>query len=183
MVLSAGKDVMGAVLLARQDIAVLTTQQLTDGAVVHMAEFRLDDAVDELLGFIPPHEAAMTSPFTLPSGALARVNDVLLDRRGGGRISPEEWDDLLARHGIDDRIARRLVSYLQPVLGNGQVGLATRAGYAQDWRRVGNELHWLDAEKGRFQLVATDAEWMSVNPMHAADLSAAIRRMAGELRD
>jgi hypothetical protein len=183
MVLSAGKDVMGAVLLARQDIAVLTTQQLTDTDVVHMAELRLDDAVDELLGFIPPHEAAMTSPFTLPAGALRRVNEALLARRDRGGIPQEEWDDLLARHGIDDRVARRLVNYLQPVLGNGQVGLATRAGYAMDWRRVGNELHWLDTEKGRFQLVATDDEWMSVNPMHAADLSAAIRRMAGELRD
>jgi EspG family len=183
MVLSVGKDVMGAVLLARQDIAVLTTQQLTGDEPLRMAELRLDDAVDELIGFVPPHDAAMTSPFSLPAGALDRVHGALLERRENGFVTTEEWADLLARHGIDDRTARRLVNFLQPVLGNGQVGLATRAGYAMDWRRVGNELRWIDTEKGRFQLVAgSDADWMNVNPMHAADLSAAVRRMAGELR-
>jgi hypothetical protein len=183
MVLSVGKDVMGAVLLARQDIAVLTTQQLTGDEPLRMAELRLDDAVDELIGFVPAHEAAMTSPFSLPTGALDRVHQALLERRDHGPVTSEEWADLLARYGIDDRTARRLVSYLQPVLGNGQVGLATRAGYAMEWRRVGNELRWIDTEKGRFQLVAgSDADWMNANPMHAADLSAAVRRMAGELR-
>lgn len=183
MVLSLGKDVLGAVLLARQDIAVLTTQELTGNEPLRMAELRLDDAVDELIGFVPPHEAAMTSPFSLPTGALDRVHRALLDRRDNGNLTSEEWGDLLGRHGISDRTARQLVSYLQPVLGNGQVGLATRGGYAMEWRRVGNELRWIDTEKGRFQLVAgSDAEWMSVNPMHAADLSTAVRRMAGELR-
>jgi hypothetical protein len=183
MVLSMGTDVLGAVLLARQDIAVLTTQDLTGDATVHMAELRLDDAVDEFLGFIPAHEPGMTSPFSIPTGALARVNEAL-HARDGRPLDPGEWDDLLARHGIDARTARRLVTYLQPVLGNGQVGLATRGGYAAEWRRVGGELRWLDTEKGRFQLVAgQDDEWMNVAPMHANDLSAAIRRMAGELRD
>lgn len=184
MVLSVGTDVLGAVLLAKQDIAVLTTQELTGDGPLHMAELRLDDAVDELLGFVPSHEAAMTSPFSLPAGALDRVHHALLSRRERGRVEPEEWAELLARHGVDDRTARRLVSYLQPVLGNGQVGLATRGGYAMDWRRVGAELRWLDTEKGRFKLVAgADGEWMSVNPMHPGDLAASVRRMAGELRD
>ncbi len=180
MVLSVGTDVLGAVLLARQDIAVLTTQQLSADEPLQMAELRLDDAVDELLGFVPPHDAAMTSPFSLPTGALDRVYRTLLT---GPRLEPEEWAELLARNGVDDRTARRLVSYLQPVLGNGQVGLATRAGYAMEWRRVGAELRWLDTERGRFQLVAArGGEWMSVNPMHANDLSNGVRRMAGELR-
>lgn len=184
MVLSLGKDVLGVVLLARQDLAVLTTQQLTTDEPVHMAELRLDDAVDELLGFIPPLEAAMTSPFSLPAGALDRVHHELLKRAERGSIQSEEWEELLAQHGIDDRTARRLVGYLQPVLGNGQVGLATRGGYAKDWRRVGGELRWLDTEKGRFQLVAgADGESMSVNPMHANDLANAVRGMARELRD
>jgi hypothetical protein len=192
MVLATGDDVFGAVILARQDIAVLATQDLAikdlaAGSPVQMAEMRLDDAVDELLGFVPSHEAAMTSPFSLPTGALDRVHRALLAREDRGGIDPAEWADLLTRYGIDDRTARRLVSYLQPVLGNGQIGLATRAGYAMEWRRVGGELRWLDTEKGRFQLVASsggdaDGEWMSVNPMHANDLSNAVRRMAGELR-
>jgi hypothetical protein len=188
MVLSVGTDVLGAVLLARQDIAVLTIQDLTGGDQLtdelEMAELRLDDAVDELLGLVPPHEAAMTSPFGLPTGAIDRVHRALLSRGERGGVEPDEWEELLAQHGIDDRTARRLVSYLQPVLGNGQVGLATRGGYAMEWRRVGGELRWLDTERGRFKLMAgQDDEWMSVNPMHANDLSNAVRRMAGELRD
>ncbi|MGH3760406.1 ESX secretion-associated protein EspG [Actinophytocola sp.] len=183
MVLSIGDDVLGAVLLARQDIAVLTTQELTGDHTLRMAELRLDDAVDELLGFVPSHDAAMTSPFSLPTGALDRVHRDLLSRRTRGPLEPDEWANLLARHGVDDRTARRLASYLQPVLGNGQVGLATRGGYAMEWRRVGAELRWLDTERGRFQLVAgADGEWMSVNPMHANELANAVRRMAGELR-
>jgi hypothetical protein len=183
MVLASGSDVLGAVLLARQDVAVLTTQDLTGDGPLQMAELRLDDAVDELLGFVPPQEAAMTSPFSLPTGAIDRVHRALLARREQSEVGPEEWANLLAQHGIDDRTARRLVSYLQPVLGNGQIGLATRAGYAKAWRRVGGELRWLDTEKGRFQLVAgSDPEWMSVNPMHANDLANAVRRMARELR-
>ncbi|MPZ85771.1 MAG: hypothetical protein GEV28_37500 [Actinophytocola sp.] len=183
MLLSVGSDVLGAVLLAKGDFAVLTTQQLTGDGALCMAELRLDDAVDELLNFVPVHEAAMTSPFSLPAGALDRVYRDLLERRGRGDVTPEEWDDLLATHGIDDRLARRLVSYLQPVLGNGQVGLANRGGYANEWRRFTTELRWLDTERGRFQLVAGEGEWMSVNPMHANDLSNAVRRMARSLRD
>lgn len=183
MVLAMGTDVLGAVLLARQDVAVLITQELTSEEPLRIAELRLDDAVDELLGFVPPHEAAMTSPFSLPTGALDRLHRELLSRRDRGRVGPDEWEALLARHGVDDRTARRLVNYLQPVLGNGQVGLATRGGYAKEWRRVGGELRWLDTEKGRFQLVpGVDDEWTNVNPMHANDLANAIRRMAGELR-
>lgn len=186
MVLAVGSDVTGAVLLARQDIAVLATQELTAKEPVQMAELRLDDAVDELLGFIPSSEAAMTSPFSLPTGALGRLDSALLERASRGSVGSGEWSELLAQYGIDDRTARRMVSYLQPVLGNGQVGLATRGGYAKEWRRVGGELRWLDTERGRFQLVAgsrgTDGEWMSVNPLHTAELAAAVRRMAGELR-
>jgi hypothetical protein len=183
MVLSINSDVVGAVLLAKQDIAVLTTQELTGDGALAMAELRLDDAVDELLGFIPAHEPAMTSQFSIPAGAVDRVYNALRARKERGGMVPGEWEDLLAEHGIDDRTARRLVSYLQPVLGNGQIGLATRGGYAMEWRRVGAELRWLDSERGRFRLVDTgDGEWMSVNPMHANDLSNAVRRMAGQLR-
>jgi hypothetical protein len=69
------------------------------------------------------------------------------------------------------------------VLGNGQMGLATRAGYANQWQRVGAELRWLDTERGRFQLVeGTEGGWLSVNPMHGNDLAIAVRGMAQSLR-
>jgi hypothetical protein len=185
LVLSVGGDVLGAVLLAKQDFAVLATQQLSapEGAEsVCMAELRLDDAVDELLRLIPAHDAAMTAPFSLPRAALDRVYRALL-RRDGKPLGSDEWDELLVAHGIDDRLARRLVTHLQPVLGNGQMGLASRAGYAHQWRRVGQELRWLDTDRGRLQFLnAEDGEWLSVNPMHAHDLATAIRRLALSLR-
>ena len=147
MVLSVGTDVLGAVLLARQDIAVLTTQQLTADEPLRMAELRLDDAVDELIGFVPPHEAAMTSPFSLPTGALDRVHRALLERRDHGtRHARGVGRTCSPGTASTTGTARRLVSYLQPVLGNGQVGLATRGGYAKEWRRVGDELRWIDTE-------------------------------------
>jgi len=185
LVLSVGGDVLGAVLLARQDFAVLATQHLSAPDApepVCMAELRLDDAVDELLRLIPDHGAAMTAPFSLPRAALDRVYRSLLSR-GDERIGSDEWDELLAANGIDDRLARRLVTHLQPVRGNGQMGLATRGGYASQWRRVGAELRWLDTERGRYQFLdAQDGEWLSVNPMHGNDLAAAVRGLAVSLR-
>lgn len=184
LVLSVGQDVLGAVVIARGDLAVLVTQQLAEGAdAVCMAELRLDDAVDELLRLIPAHDAAMTSPFDLPRAALHHVHRALRARRGAP-LGQDEWDELLTANGIDDRLARRLVTHLQPVIGNGQMGLATRTGYANAWRRVGAELRWLDTDRGRFQFLDADGgEWLSVNPMHATDLSAAVRRLAWSLRE
>lgn len=182
LVLSVGENVLGAVLLARQDLAVLTTQELGGTGSLCMAEMSLDDAVDELLRLIPDHEAAFTAPFSLPKAALDRVYRVLLSRKGDP-LGRDEFDELLVANGIDDRLARRLVTHLQPVLGNGQMGLATRAGYANQWQRVGPELRWLDTGRGRFQLVeGDDGGWLSVNPMHGNDIAAAVRGLALSLR-
>jgi hypothetical protein len=182
LVLSIGGDVLGAVLLARQDLAVLVTQEIATPDSVTMAELRFDDAVDELLWLVPKHDAAVAAPFSLPKAALDRVYQALRGRQGQP-IGLDEWDGLLAAHGIDDRLARRLVTHLQPVLGNGQMGLATRGGYANQWRRTGTELRWLDTARGRFQLVDTeDGGWLSVNPMHGGDLAAAVRGLALSLR-
>ena len=182
LVLTVRGDVLGAVLMARQDLAVLTTQELTGEGKLCMAELRLDDAVDELLRLVPDHGAALTAPFSLPKAALDRVYRVLLSRKDDP-LGRDEWDELLHSNGIDDRIARKLVTNLQPVLGNGQMGLATRAGYANQWQRVGPELRWLDTARGRFQLEeGDDGGWLSVNPMHGNDLAAAVRRLALSLR-
>jgi hypothetical protein len=182
LVLSAGGDTLGVVLLARQDLAVLVTQELSAPDHIRMAELPFDDAVDELLWLIPDHDAALAAPFSLPKAAIGQVYQALL-RRQGEPLATGEWEELLARHGITDRLARRLVTHLQPVLGNGQMGLATRGGYANQWRRAGTELRWLDTEKGRFQLVDTDdGGWLSVNPMHGQDLASAVRGLALSLR-
>lgn len=111
----------------------------------------------------------------------------MLLSRGNDPLGRDEWDELLVANGIDDRLARRLVTHLQPVLGNGQMGLATRGGYANQWQRVGQELRWLDTGRGRFQLVegsgeGADGGWLSVNAMHGNDLAAAVRGLARSLR-
>jgi hypothetical protein len=168
-------------LLARQDLAVLVTQELSAPDIVCMAELSFDDAVDELLWLIPDHDAALAAPFSLPRTALSKVYRTLLQRNRP--LGVGEWEELLAQHGITDRLARRLVTHLQPVLGNGQMGLATRGGYANQWRRAGAELRWLDTERGRFQLVDTDdGGWLSVNPLHGQDLASAVRGLARSLR-
>lgn len=183
LVLSAGPDTLGVVLLARQDLAVLVTQELTAPENVRMAEMAFDDAVDELLWLIPEQPGAMAAPFSLPKAALDRVYRALLTRQGKP-LDLVEWEELLAAHGIDDRLARRLVTHLQPVVGNGQMGLATRGGYANQWRRAADELRWVDTDRGRFQLVDTDdGGWLSVNPMHGQDLAGAVRRLAQSLRN
>lgn len=182
LVLSAGGTTLGAVLLVRRDLAVLVTQDLTAPDAVTMAELPFDDAVDELIWLIPDHGAALASPFSLPKTALDRVYRALLGRQGK-QLGLDEWEHLLAAHGIDDRLARRLVTHLQPVLGNGQMGVAARGGYANQWRRSGAELRWLDTDRGRFQLVDTDdGDWLSVNPMYAQDLASAVRGLALLLR-
>lgn len=182
LVLSVKDEVLGAVLLARGELAVLVTQELTAPDTLCMAELRLDDAVDELLRLVPAKDAAMSAPFSLPRRALARVYETLRARQDTP-LGTDEWDELLAANGVDDRLARRLVTHLYPVLGNGQMGLATRAGYANQWQRVGHELRWLDTGRGRFQFLdGEDGEWLSVNPMHPHDLSVAVRGLARSLR-
>ena len=177
LVLAIGDDRLGAVLLAQRGPAVLGVRDLDDDAHgVRLVELAIDDAVDELLLLIPELDAAMTTPFNLPREALGAVYRALLDR-SGDRMDTHAFDELLRRQGIDDRLANRMVTLLQPVLGSGQAGLAERGGYAGEWRRVGEELRWLDTERGRFAL-AGNSEWMSVNPLFASDLAGKIRHLA-----
>lgn len=52
--------------------------------------------------------------------------------------------------------------------------------YTNDWRRLGEELRWLDAERGRFKLTG-GSEWTSVNPLFAIELSSAVRQLAAAI--
>lgn len=178
LVLAIGEDRLGAVLLAGGGpVAVLGVRDLDDdGRGARLVELPVDDAVDELLLLIPELDAAMTAPFTLPRSAMGTVYRELLER-ADRPLGTHELDDLLVRHGIDDRLANRMLSLLQPVLGSGQAGLSERGGYAGQWRRVGEELRWLDTERGRFAMGGT-SEWISVNPLFANDLAGKIRHLA-----
>ncbi len=172
--LAIGGDRLGAVLLGHRGEAVLAITDL-DAAepMASLIALSVDDAVDELLLLVPELDAAMITPMTLPRKALAGAYRELIER---GRLGTHEMDELLRTHGIDERLAHRMVTQLQPVLGNGQAGLAERGGYAGEWRRVGEELRWLDTERGRFRLAGT-SDWTSVNPLFANELAGEIRRM------
>jgi hypothetical protein len=194
LVLAKEKPALAAVILNYRDEALLVTQDLTSAErMLHMKAASMDDALDDLMRLIPMVDAPLTAPFSLPRKALEDAFHEMVvnlpepdpddpDRvPEARRLTSEQLDDLLRRHGIDDRVARRMVSHLQPVLGSGQVGHARRDDSEDQWQRVGEELRWLDTERGRFRL-AGDSEWMSVNPLPRDDIRSELRRMAAKTR-
>lgn len=194
MVLGKEKPTLAAAILNYRDEALLVTQDLASAErMLHMKAVSMDDGLDDLMRLVPMMEAPLTAPFSLPRRALEDAFHEMIvnlpdpdpddpDRiPEAPRLTSEQMDDLLRRHGIDDRVARRMVSHLQPVLGNGQVGLAKRDDSEDQWQRVGEELRWLDTERGRFRL-AGDAEWMSVNPLPRDDIRSELRRLSAKTR-
>lgn len=199
LVLAKEKPVFGAVVLTYRDEALLVTQELgTPDRMIRMKAVTLDDSVEDLIGLIPGLAAPSITPFNLPRQAvekafrtmLARIPEPVADVsdvdstaeiRVPEPLSAEEIDDLLRAHGIDDRVARRMVTHLQPVLGSGQAGVAKRDETEDQWHRAGDELRWLDTPRGRYRL-AEDGEWLSVNPLAPDDLRTRLRRLASTIR-
>jgi hypothetical protein len=199
LMLAEERTTLAAVLLTYRDEALLVTQDLTDpDRMVRMTAATLDEAVDALVRLVPTLDAAPTAPFSLPRKAIedamramrARVPepdrsvsdvDDTVELRQPARVPAEEIDDLLRAHGIDERLARKMVTQLQPVLGNGQAGLAKRDDTEDQWHRAGAEVRWLDTRRGRFRL-AEDDDWMSVNPFTTDDLRSALRTLAAVIR-
>ncbi|UVS77160.1 hypothetical protein Actkin_00862 [Actinokineospora sp. UTMC 2448] len=177
LIVSRRGKTSGAVVLAQRDDAVLVEQDMdrTNGAVRLLA-LSLHDAVDGLLRLVPDHPAPMAAPFSVPRAALERVHRAIV--AAPRPLSADELDRLRAAHGLDDQSARRMLTHLQPVLGNGQTGVAVRRGAG--WERSGDELRWLDTARGRFRLGG--GEWMSVNPLGPEELRVQVRALAAELR-
>ncbi|HWM05791.1 MAG TPA: ESX secretion-associated protein EspG [Actinophytocola sp.] len=188
LVLTTEKQSLAIVLMTHRDESLLVTQELSDvDGVVRMKAVTLDEAVDHLMRLIPDLKAPLTAPFSLPRRAIEDAFNTMMARMPtteGGAPDPlmaGEIDELLSSHGIDDRVTRRMVSHLQPVLGNGQTGIARRDDSEDQWRRVGEELRWLDTERGRFRLAGDDT-WMSVNPLPREEIRDELRRLAGQTR-
>ena len=176
MILAGTEPTLAAAVLVHRDEALLVTQDLASAdQMIRMKPATLDEALDDLVRLIPTARTPLTAPFSLPRRAVRAAFDALVDR--AERPSAQEVDEVLRGQGLDDRTTRRMVSHLQPVLGNGQVGVARRDQTEDMWARVGEELRWLDTERGRFRL-AGDDEWMSVNPLPRDDLRAEVRRLA-----
>lgn len=187
LVLAQEKRTLAAAVLTYRDEALLVTQDAADPeALLRMKALSLDDAVEELLGLIPKLDASMSAPFNLPRRAVENAFSALVSHMPEDDHAPEplrsdEVDELLRTHGIDERVARRMVSHLQPVTGNGQAGVAKRDQTEDQWHRAGAELSWLDTPRGRFRL-AEDGEWISVNPLQHDEIRAALRKLASSVR-
>ncbi|WP_172803358.1 ESX secretion-associated protein EspG [Alloactinosynnema sp. L-07] len=166
-------------VLARREEALLVNQNGAEGPV-HLRALSLHDAVDQLQRLVPEHEAAMAAPFSVPRRAVEQVHREILGARD--RLSADDLDRIMQRNGLDEQTARKMATHLQPVLGNGQAGVAVRRGYADEWTRSGEELRWLDTTRGRFRLAGgTLTDWMSVNPFTRDELRSELRTLAGEL--
>lgn len=180
MVLAKEELTLAAAVLVHRDEALLVTQDLaSEDQMIRMKAATLDEALDDLVRLVPRAEVPLTAPFSLPRQALEAAFTALVEREES--LMAQQVDEVLRTHGIDDRVTRRMVSHLQPVLGNGQVGVARRDETEEQWTRVGDELRWLDTERGRFRL-AGDAEWMSVNPLPRDEIRAEVRKMALKAR-
>jgi hypothetical protein len=188
LVVAEEKTTVAAVVLVDRASALIVVQRAAEpsGGVL-LRQLSLDAAVDELMRIIPRLQPAQIAPFTLPRKALQQAFEALIadlpeeDGVRPDRLEPQQVEEVLARHGVDDRVSRRMVQYLQPVLGNGQAGVAVRSGQYEEWHRVGDEVRWLDTEHGRYQL-AGDGDWMSVNPFAPEETRLALRRLAAQLR-
>jgi hypothetical protein len=182
LVLATEKLDLGVALMTHRDEALLVTQRLSDpDGEIRMKAVTLDEAVSDLMKLVPNVEPPRTAPFSLPRRAIEDAFTAMTERAEAEPLTGQDIDELLARHGIDDRVSRRMVAHLQPVLGNGQAGVARRDDSEDQWRRASDELRWLDTERGRYRL-AGDDQWMSVNPLPRDELRAGLRRLAGQTR-
>ena len=201
LVLAKEKTTFGAVVLAYRSDALLVTQDFTEvDRLVRMKAITLDDAVDELIRLVPTVAPSPGAPFNLPRRAVEAVFQEILKRapesghdaalsdmdttveiRPPQQMRTEELEDLLAGHGIEERVGRRMVANLQPVLGSGQTGVAKRDQTEDQWHRAGDELRWLDTPRGRFRL-AEDGEWISVNPLAGDEIRSTFRSLAATIR-
>lgn len=182
MVLATEKLDLAVALMTHREESLLVTQRLSDpDGEIRMKAVTLDEAVGDLMRLVPRVEAPRTAPFSLPRRAIEEAFAAMTDRGEAESLSSQEIDELLAARGIDDRITRRMVSHLQPVLGNGQAGVARRDDSEDQWQRSGAELRWLDTDRGRYRL-AGDDKWMSVNPLPREEMRDELRRLAGQTR-
>jgi ESAT-6 protein secretion system EspG family protein len=169
-----------AVVLADRGEALLVTQDPRDEVgYVYLKPITLDEAVEELMAFVPKHDAPMAAPFTLPRRAIAAVYSELAEHMGDPEtgVPPEELsgnevDELIHSRGIDERAVRNMVTHLQPVFGNGQAGIARRTGAEGDeWRRDGDELRWLDTSRGRWRFADGDETGLGRSTVRATHRS------------
>ncbi|SDJ48064.1 EspG family protein [Actinokineospora alba] len=180
VVLSDDRKLAAAVLTAQDEALVVVQDSADPHGMIRLRAATLDNAIGTLERMVPRVDTPLTAPFSLPRRAVESAFEAIL-AEAPKPLAQNEIEQILAANGLDDRVARRMVSHLQPVLGSGQTGVAKRDDTEDQWRRVGDEVRWIDTTRGRYRL-AGDADWMSVNPLGTDDFRAALRAMAGLVR-
>ncbi|WP_424184397.1 ESX secretion-associated protein EspG [Actinokineospora sp. G85] len=151
-----GRGRVGVAVMVVKDDALVVTQDFDDPfGVIRMRAADTDEAVRRAAAAVPPADAPRSTPFSLPHRALEQVFAQILtrvpedpdDAAEPRPFSPAELDELLARHGVDEAVARRMVAALHPVVASGQAGLAVRDDTEDQWRRVGDEVRWVDTPR------------------------------------
>lgn len=189
LVVSTGDRNVGAVVLVDELRAVVAIQSPDDpDGIVRLGELGVDNAVSVLVSLVPTLDAASVPPFTVPLAPLRRAFDFVA-RQPGANGSQEralcdaDIDDLLRACGLDDRLADRLAVNLRSVVGNGQAGAARRAGAEGRWRRLGDDVRWVDTARGRFRLAEDETtRWVSVNPFSRNDVRSTLRALGARAR-
>jgi hypothetical protein len=178
----------GAVALFDGLRALLVTQSPDErNRIVRMVELNADEAVRELLAFVPAAPAGSVPAFTMPMAPVQRVFQ-RLERRRQADQEPEPLSDndvagLLWESGVDERMAARLVTATHQVCGSGQIGTTCWHATSGRWRRIGTETHWVDTARGRFRLSqSADERWASVSPFSRTDIRAVLRELAARVR-
>jgi hypothetical protein len=180
------KSTTRAVAMVDGHTALLAVQRSDEeDEVVRLRSMPIDRAVDALVRLIPEVEQAGSSPISVPLRALRAAESEMARRIEDGEAFREaELPDLLEHNGVDERVLRRMIAHLQPVLGQGQLGATKPNGLHGEDRedvRFGAELSWLDTPRGRYK-VSQDGEWVSANPLAREDLRNAVRRLLAPLR-
>jgi hypothetical protein len=180
------KSTTRAVAMVDGRTALLAVQRSDEeDAVVRLRSMPIDRAVDALVRLVPDVEQAGSSPISVPLRALRAAEAEMARRIEDGEAFREaELPDLLEHNGVDERVLRRMIAHLQPVLGQGQLGASKPNGLDGEDRedvRFGTELSWLDTPRGRYK-VSQDGEWVSANPLAREDVRNAVRRLLAPLR-
>jgi hypothetical protein len=181
-----GKSTVRAVAMVDGANALLAVQRTDEeDEVVRLRSLSLDRAVDALIRLIPDVEQAGSSPISVPLRALRAAESEIARRiEDDEPFRDAELPDLLEHNGVDERVLRRMIAHLQPVIGQGQLGGSRPNGEHGEDRedvRYGEELSWLDTPRGRYK-VSQDGEWVSANPLPREDLRVALRRLLAPLR-
>lgn len=177
LVLAGPTGATGHVAMIYRSSALLCERPL-DGdqaATVRIRRIAATAVAAELLAKIPQVPPARAMPVTLPTRAVdsaaAVITGIEDDREQERRLR-----DLVRDCGGTPDSLDELSGLLSALNGRGQLGATRRARHRT--ALAGDELSWLDGERGRVRISRTTEGWVSVNPLRRDALHAALHELA-----